>query len=271
MYHRFDFLGGNGLVRSLDLNYQNDDLPEGQLAKVDYIITATQNSHQYKNGNWIIASLPAVTYTYQPIEWDTSIHSVSHESIQGAPQGLTGSYQWIDLEGEGIPGILAEQGDAWYYKNNLGNAQFAPSKPVAQKPSFSGMSADALSLQDLNADGRRQIVADKPIAGFWELDDWKGQLCKGQCECTSSNEHKNWIGNRRIVYNNKSNPVMQYEPYFSETYQFDSAEQAAAQGVIAILYYDLLGRNFKTELSDGTFTQNFWTPWEQQNWDNSRS
>ena len=171
MYHRFEFSGGNDLVRSLDLSYEHDGLSPQSLTKADYIVSATQNSYHYINGNWRVASLPALKYYYQPIEWDTVMHAVSEENIQGAPQGLTGSYQWMDFEGEGISGIFTEQGGAWYYKNNLGNARFAPSKLVAEKPSFAGISNGTLSLQDLDADGRRQIVSEKPVPGFWELDD----------------------------------------------------------------------------------------------------
>ena len=29
------------------------------------------------------------------------------------------AYQWADLHGEGIPGILTEQAGAWFYKRNL--------------------------------------------------------------------------------------------------------------------------------------------------------
>ena len=42
------------------------------------------------------------------------------QSLENLPIGLDGSaYQWIDLHGEGIPGILTEQAGAWFYKRNL--------------------------------------------------------------------------------------------------------------------------------------------------------
>ena len=177
MYHRFEFEGGNGLVRSLELGYEHDGLAPEALAKTDYIVSVRQTSHHFINGGWRTASLPDTKYHYQPVEWDTVVHTVSEDNIQGAPQGITGPYQWVDLEGEGISGIFTEQGGTWYYKNNFGKGRFAPAKPVAEKPSFSGMVSGRLSLQDLDADGRRQIVSEKPVPGFWELDDdqhWTG-------------------------------------------------------------------------------------------------
>lgn len=171
MYHRFPFEGGNGLVRSMEFEYLHDgDVPE-KLEKADFIVSVRQKSYQFKNGVWHEASLPPVTYNYQDIEWDTNVYTVSEENIQGAPQGLTGPYQWLDFEGEGISGIFTEQGEGWFYKNNLGEARFTPQKQIAQKPSFTGMADGRLSWEDLDADGRRQVVSDKPVSGFWELDD----------------------------------------------------------------------------------------------------
>ncbi len=38
--------------------------------------------------------------------------------------GLDGdAYQWIDLDGEGVSGVLTEQATAWYYKRNLSPTQ----------------------------------------------------------------------------------------------------------------------------------------------------
>ena len=54
-------------------------------------------------------------------------------------------YQWVHLDGEGLPGILTEQADGWFYKHNLSAnnqvcengdkhtaARFAPLEVVAQ-------------------------------------------------------------------------------------------------------------------------------------------
>ena len=67
-------------------------------------------------------------------------------------------YQWVDLDGEGLSGILTEQADGWFYKRNLSPintrhengretvaARFAPVERVAQKPSLAASAADASS------------------------------------------------------------------------------------------------------------------------------
>src|SRR5690606_2987078 len=94
------------------------------------------------------------------------------EDIIHAPSGLDELlYQFTDLYNEGLPGILTEQANGWYYKHNLGEGKFAPAKLVSPRPSFSGMGA-GLQLADLDADGGKQLVRFKnEPSGFFELND----------------------------------------------------------------------------------------------------
>lgn len=163
-FHYFSELNGGDeyLVRSLELSYRNDNLSPGTLAEVDYITAAVQKGYDGSHSS----ALPAMTFDYEPLQWDNTIHSVSPQDFSGAPQGLTGPYQWVDFEGEGISGILVEQGTSWHYKNNLGEGYFTAPKTIASKPSFTG-----LQWQDLDADGNRQAVARDQVKGFWELAD----------------------------------------------------------------------------------------------------
>jgi RHS repeat-associated protein len=170
MFHRFTELnsGATTLVKSLDLVYKNDGDP-ATATEADFIIRAKQKGYIKQDAGYYQKALPAMTFDYEPLQWNTQIQSVSREDFTGAPQGLTGPYQWTDFEGEGISGILTEQGNGWFYKNNLGDGHFESPKQIALKPSFNGLGA-ALQWQDLDADGRRQIVAQAPVKGFWEVD-----------------------------------------------------------------------------------------------------
>ncbi len=49
-------------------------------------------------------------FTYERLNWNKTVKTVSPENIVNAPVGLTNNYQWLDLYGEGISGILTEQG-----------------------------------------------------------------------------------------------------------------------------------------------------------------
>src|SRR5690606_2200096 len=57
-----------------------------------------------------------------------------------------------------------------------------------------------------------------------------------------------WIGNGRVVRNNKGNAVKQYEPYFSVTQRYEDHKELVETGVAPIMYYDTLGRLVKTEM-----------------------
>jgi RHS repeat-associated protein len=173
IFHYFDELdsGNPVLVRSLDLAYHLGATPT-DFAEADYITSITQSGYLLQSGaTYIKKSLPAMTMTYAPLQWDNTVHNVSAEDAQNAPQGLTGPYQWIDMWGEGLPGILTEQAHGWYYKRNLGDGHFEPALQVAPKPSLQGLGSN-LQWQDLEADGRRQVVnRDSSLPGYYELND----------------------------------------------------------------------------------------------------
>ena len=72
-----------------------------------------------------------------------------------------------------------------------------------------------------------------------------------------------WIGNGRIIKNNKGNAVKQYEPYFSLTHRFEAVKELVETGVTPLLYYDAAGRLTKTLLPDGSFTTVVFDSWQQ--------
>ncbi|PZF73484.1 SpvB/TcaC N-terminal domain-containing protein, partial [Taibaiella soli] len=172
MFHYFAELNGKNLVRALELQYQSDlSAPVSGLMEADLIVSATQKGYTYQGGEWHSKALPAMSFDYQALQWSQDLQRVNAKEIANAPQGLTGAYQWIDFEGEGISGILTETTGAWMYKSNEGDGQFAPARTIARKPSFNGLSDGSLQWADLDADGRRQVVSVAPVSGYFELDD----------------------------------------------------------------------------------------------------
>lgn len=76
-----------------------------------------------------------------------------------------------------------------------------------------------------------------------------------------------WIGNGRTILNNKGNPVMQYEPYFSVTAKYESAKELVEQGVTPVMHYDAPGRLIRTDYPDGTFSKTSFNSWKQMVYD----
>ncbi len=183
LFHHFDELndGMPTLVRSLDFQYFTSDNPDREReTELEFLEHIFQTSYLWDatNNRYRKRSLPPMTFEYQPLAWDQAVKTVAPEDLVHAPVGLTGGYQFTDLYGEGISGILTEQGNGWHYKHNLGDPDedgmvaFAPAKLVAPKPSFTGLANGVLQLQDLDADGGKQLVVSSDgLKGYFELND----------------------------------------------------------------------------------------------------
>lgn len=76
-----------------------------------------------------------------------------------------------------------------------------------------------------------------------------------------------WIGNGRIVHNNKGNAVKQYEPYFSVSHRYEDVKELVETGVTPVLYYDATDRLVKTEFPDGTMSRTEFYSWKQVTFD----
>ncbi|MES2520775.1 MAG: SpvB/TcaC N-terminal domain-containing protein [Bacteroidota bacterium] len=176
MFHDFSEIPSFGtkpkLVRSLDLKYRDSNNPidgTAQNTEITYLEEITQNGY---NPAGLSKSLPKMTFNYQPLKWSKKVYSISKENIVHAPVGLGNNYQWVDFWGEGISGILTEQADAWYYKSNLGNGEFSQAQAIVPKPSLIGMASGNLSMQDIDANGKKYIVSnEKGLQGYFELDE----------------------------------------------------------------------------------------------------
>ena len=76
-----------------------------------------------------------------------------------------------------------------------------------------------------------------------------------------------WVGTGRTVFNNKGNPVKQYEPFFSATSAYEDETSIVESGVTPIIHYDPLGRVIRTELPNGTESRVVFDAWSQETWD----
>lgn len=182
MFHRFPELNGGQptLVRSLDFDHSLSDqqaTEQERPAELTYLTGITQIGYVRTDEGYSRKALPRLSFDYEWLRWDTEPKSVSSESLVHAPVGLSANYQWTDLYNEGINGILSEQANGWFYKSNLGaddkgNVRFTHAKPVIPKPSLTGLSNGVLQLQDLEANGERQLVVNYPgLQGYFELTD----------------------------------------------------------------------------------------------------
>jgi len=170
--------GTDYLVKSLEFEYTPSNINNAGLTEVLYLSSLISSGYVRKPDNsYSKKSLPPITLEYQQLQWNTEIKTINHQAIENTPIGLSQNYRWIDLFGEGISGILSEQAEGWYYKHNLGalneakNLVFETTKKIAPKPSFQGLGAGTLTLTDLDADGKKQLVTNTGgVQGYFEVN-----------------------------------------------------------------------------------------------------
>jgi RHS repeat-associated protein len=194
MFHHFadqPDIGLNCLVRSTDLAYSTAP-PDPTQPFYSYLLSVKQTGYvRDGKGGYIPDSLPPLEFEYTTAEINETVRDADPESLKNLPYGLDGSnYRWADLDGEGLSGILTEQGGSWFYKPNLSpvNQQtvngelltmprFGPMQVVARQPSLASLHSGRQQLMDLSGDGQLDLVQyDGSPAGFFERTEdanWK--------------------------------------------------------------------------------------------------
>ena len=202
MFHRFAELGDLPcLVASTEFHYNDIDLAAapgtrdelahtGSTRFMSQLQSVTHASYRrreeapvIRNGvtyqSYDVQMLPEVEFNYTPARIREEIEQVDSESIRNLPSGFDDvMYRWLDLEGEGLPGILTEQAGAWFYKANRSPltaddahtavARFAPMREVALLPQPPGLGGTRQWL-DLDRDGALNLTEfSGPTPGFFE-------------------------------------------------------------------------------------------------------
>ena len=193
MFHHFpkeEAVDRDCLVRSTDFVYRNirnndEDRKKGHPI-ASFIASITQTGYKRKlGGGYLNRSLPPLEFEYSEAKISEEFQEIDAESLENVPSGLDGAnYQWVDLDGEGLSGILSQQAEGWFYKRNLGRTTiqrdggeettvlFGPMEPVAWQPSLTGAGHEFL---DLAGDGSIDLVQfDRPLPGYYERTEGNG-------------------------------------------------------------------------------------------------
>ena len=170
MFHHFPDVAGIGqdcLVHSTDFEYSEPDDDVG--AGFTHLMSVSQVGYRRSSAGYASSATPPIEFEYSLATIDQSVHEVDERSIENLPRGIDGShYQWIDLHGEGLPGILAEQAGNWLYKRNLSPApQLADATPeqvhfgslvLEKSKPVTGTLSGGQQLLDLDGDGQLDLV-----------------------------------------------------------------------------------------------------------------
>lgn len=192
MFHHFPdetAVGANCLVRSTDFAYRNLRSNPGDEGKGDptgtFLSSVTQAGYRRASSGYRRTDMPPIEFEYSLPTIDDAIRDIDEDSLTNMPVGVDDRrWQWLDLDSEGSPGVLARQGNGWYYKRNLSplsvatdghaaaaHAQFEAVRPVECTPSL----ADGIQFLDLASDGSADAVQlSEPIPGFYEREPGRG-------------------------------------------------------------------------------------------------
>jgi RHS repeat-associated protein len=170
VFHRFPELGSDPcLVRSTDFTYEESPV-------ITYLTAAQQAGYSRKQGapGYTRAPMPAVALDYQRLgALQDTARALDGASLDGLPSGVDGATaRWVDLDGEGVQGVLRAADRGWYYKANLGEGRLAPPELLRSLPVPAELAGGVQQLVDIQGDGRLDLVSYAPSRpGFFARTD----------------------------------------------------------------------------------------------------
>ncbi len=196
MYHHFPSSpagpgGYDGIVRSTDFAYDSPNSPsplQGNPVATKLLSITQTGYNPAAAANTPPKSFPPLEFAYSEAEIDPTVRTVEPGSLENLPTGVNGSsYQWLDLDGEGLAGILTQQAGASFYKRNLSPinttiedgacqtlARFGPLERVGSQP-YPVTAGTKPQFMDLVADGCQDMVRlEGQPRGFYERTEWPG-------------------------------------------------------------------------------------------------
>jgi hypothetical protein len=195
IFHNFPAeaaVGADCLVHSTDFLY-SDEVNPADLTNPNYTFLAsvTQRGYRKTPGGggpaYDLRATPPLEFTYSQPEFHPEVLPLTDpQSLGNLPEGIDGGrFRWVDLDGEGLSGVLSDGDGGWSYKRNLSplnivtltngervpRAQLGPLEPVGVLPSGAHLGAGPGGLQfmDVTGEGRPELVNfSGPVAGFYE-------------------------------------------------------------------------------------------------------
>lgn len=173
MFHHFPGepeVGDDCLVCSTDLAYASTGG-----SGMTTVASVTHTGYRRRDGGYRAESVPPLELRYRRAVIGHEPRDLDAGSLRNLPVGIDETaYQWVDLDGEGLSGVLARQGGEWFYQANLGEGRFAPERALAVQPAMAGPGYRQ-ELLDLAGDGHLDLAElGGPMPGVYERTSDRG-------------------------------------------------------------------------------------------------
>ncbi len=101
---------------------------------------------------------PSLTLGYSDADASTEVPLRDERSDVPLPTVAGSAHRWVDLDGDGIAGILYAAQRNWFYRRNLGHGSLASPVAVGDVPSSASLDSELVQLLDVDSDGRLDLV-----------------------------------------------------------------------------------------------------------------
>lgn len=176
MFHHFPDepgVGSGTLVESTDLTF--DTTSQDPLRAGYTLLTGISRSgYRRTGGGYERADIPALELQYSTPSLDPEVRELERAATPYPPVDHRDAGQhWVDLLGDGAPGLLTEAAGTWTFERNLSplsfRARLARAEIVARKPTV--VLRAGAELVDLAGDGLPDVLtAAEPGAGVYRND-----------------------------------------------------------------------------------------------------
>ncbi|MBO9204291.1 MULTISPECIES: SpvB/TcaC N-terminal domain-containing protein [Niastella] len=167
------------------------------------------------------------------------------------------AFRYFDTNGQQANRVKNTTYESHYYNSD------APVDPT-RKTQVSYSYSDGSGHEVL-----RKIQAEPGLAPERGVDGKLVHDASGNLQYKDTSPALRWIGTGRTIFNNKGNPVKQYEPFFDSSFEYNNEKELVELGFTPVIYYDALGRVIKTEKPNGTFSKIVFDAWQQKGYDDN--
>jgi RHS repeat-associated protein len=181
IYHMFhdQFQGRPFLTRALMIDYERA-VPKGQPGPdISFIKRISEIGFRKEtDGSYLSKRLPPLTFKYSGFNpGGQAYQQLEVEGQRSIPGGLAQNpYMMVDLQGEGLPGLLLSDADTTFYWEPQGHGRFSMPQTPKRFPIDRDVENTQLSITALAGNGEPDLLVRAPAqSGFFRsagVGDW---------------------------------------------------------------------------------------------------